>query len=87
MPAPAASSRTRVHFPGSRLAGILPQPIADLTPRVGGRVLFRATVPEMVARVRRRPTAALWFIVASSSPVSEQLAGKVVTGARGVEQK
>lgn len=50
-------------------------------------MLFRATVPEMVARVWGRPTAAVWFIVASSSPVSEQLAGKVVTGARDVEQK
>lgn len=50
-------------------------------------MLFRATVPELVARVWRRPTAAVWFIVVSSSPVSEQLAGKVVTGARDVEQK
>ena len=57
-------------------------------------MLFRTTVPEMVASMWRRPTpraslplAAVWFIVICSSPVSEQLAGKVITGATGVEQK
>lgn len=73
--------------------GISPQPTDDPTPGAGGRVLFRSTVPETVARVEEtHPQGGLsaWstgcFLVLSSDPVSEQLARKGDAGAGGVEQ-